>query len=134
VSPLHEVEHRQHGESKSPCEWLSSDNWEEAVSEGGCEEAILEATKLVARDPALAVAQIFFGDGRHIGLLDKEGDELSSLLPGWTKLSHGLLVKCNIGRPSFRIRRIEIIKLLQLLERVVAIVQITSTERHFFNK
>ena len=63
VSPLHEVEHRQHGESKSPCEWLSSDNWEEAVSEGGCEEAILEATKLVARDPALAVGQIFFGDG-----------------------------------------------------------------------
>ena len=31
VAPFHEVEHRHHGESKSPCERLSSYYWEKEI-------------------------------------------------------------------------------------------------------
>ena len=83
MSPFHEIIHWQHAEGKSPHKGLSPYNWEEHVSGGAGDQAVLKASILILWNPFLALLQVRLGNRTNIAFVNKEVNELSLLLPGW---------------------------------------------------
>jgi hypothetical protein len=91
VSVVHEVGHREHGQSKSTNESLSADDGEGGEGHKRSKESILEASNLPFRNKMIVLFQVALGNGGDVRIVNHPVYEFTLLSPRRTNLSSRFL-------------------------------------------
>jgi hypothetical protein len=91
VSVVHEVGHREHGQSESANKGLSADDGEEGEGHERSEESVFEASNLPLGHKVIVLFQVALGDGGDVRIVNHPVNELTLLSPGRTNLSSRFL-------------------------------------------